>query len=77
MEWPEVLKNNGFTLYDKCNCHGQYTEKYTDAEKVWNVYVKPRRMIAEIYKFSFFKGSDYSYNIQKLLEKHGISKQAT
>ncbi len=72
MDWIEVLKTNEFKMYDRCNCHGQYTEKYTDADKIWRVVVKPKRQVFELYKFSNFKATDFTHNLEKTLIKNGI-----
>lgn len=77
MEWTEVLKKYKFNIYDKCNCHGAYTEKFTDIDKVWRVVVKPTRQVFELYKFSNFKATDYTHNLEQILNKHGITIQNT
>ncbi len=72
----EILSQYGFSKYDQCNCHGTFTEKYTDAAKTWRVIIKPRKWLFEIYKFENFKFSGMTTGDaleQKLIE-YGFTK---
>lgn len=67
-----VLAEAGFKVYEKCNCHGTYTEKYTNAEKSYKIYIKPKRNLFTLYKGSICKKQKFLYQLHQTLIEDGI-----
>lgn len=72
-DWKEILINNGFTLYEKCNCHGAYTEKYVHADKVFQVHAVPSRRLFNLRKHGFFLKKAFLYNLKQTLIDYDIN----
>lgn len=72
MEWKDVLMNNGFTLYEKCNCHGAYTEKYVHEDKVFKISAFPSKRLFNLYKHGFFQKKTFLFKLEQTLKDYGI-----
>ena len=71
--WKKILNDYGFILYEKCNCNGAYTEKYSHVDNVYRVHVVPSKNTFTLRKHGFFQKKGFTYNLEKTLIKYGIT----
>lgn len=72
-DWKKTLNDYGFSLYEKCNCHGAYTEKYMHADKVFKVHAVPSKRLFNLHKHGFFQQKAFLYQIEKTLIDYEIT----